>query len=302
MGPPTVHDGGYGARRSQPAATAFMGFLTPTVPAAADANEACAASVSSSVPKQQLAASAAVGQAIPKLLKLVRENNGLQRANDQLRSELSRAQAAQLEVQARNKLLQALLDERGHEVARLSNTHLRRTFKLESQLTSCRELIRQLERMQSQLTLEGLQQLQQLEEANRHAALLSAEVASLRERVMEYNDASCPMQHQEQELEQELATFAAEAVQEIEAAAAAVAAEVQEQRLQLRPPFCESTVDPELVELATSFGVPRGFSTRLLQPAAQCSSPFPHMISACTTFIHGIRSVCSGRCLICSSS
>ncbi|KAG2451605.1 hypothetical protein HYH02_003387 [Chlamydomonas schloesseri] len=234
----------------------------------------------------QVAATTAVSRAIRKLLKLARENSGLTRSNEQLRGELSRVQTTQLEVQARNKLLQAMLEERGNEVARLSKANLRRTVKLESQLTGCQERIRQLESMQAQLVLEGHQQVQQLEEAYGHVASISTEAASLRQEVKQYAEACAAHQERVAMLEHELAGAAAAAEQEasaaeaVEAAAAAMAAEAHEQhhnRLRLlQVLLANDELEPyQLAWTYSDWGSHAGNGAQLLPPAAECSSTVP---------------------------
>ncbi|KAG2451606.1 hypothetical protein HYH02_003387 [Chlamydomonas schloesseri] len=270
----------------RPAAT-LGGMMPVSRPAAAtsSANEGCAPSVCL-LAADQVAATTAVSRAIRKLLKLARENSGLTRSNEQLRGELSRVQTTQLEVQARNKLLQAMLEERGNEVARLSKANLRRTVKLESQLTGCQERIRQLESMQAQLVLEGHQQVQQLEEAYGHVASISTEAASLRQEVKQYAEACAAHQERVAMLEHELAGAAAAAEQEasaaeaVEAAAAAMAAEAHEQhhnRLRLlQVLLANDELEPyQLAWTYSDWGSHAGNGAQLLPPAAECSSTVP---------------------------
>ncbi len=56
-------------------------------------------------------ATAAVGKALARLTKLSRENQGLQRLNEQLQSELSQSSSKHMELQTRSKLLHAMLAE-----------------------------------------------------------------------------------------------------------------------------------------------------------------------------------------------
>lgn len=100
-----------------PAASVLAGphagpTTTPLSTATTAAGARAAALAAAAAAPTQLA-SAAVGKALARVVKLSRENQGLARVNGQLRAELEAATAAHRELQSQHKLLQAVMAEVG---------------------------------------------------------------------------------------------------------------------------------------------------------------------------------------------
>ncbi|EFJ45070.1 hypothetical protein VOLCADRAFT_106095 [Volvox carteri f. nagariensis] len=129
------------------------------------------------------AASAAMGKALARLSKLSRDNKDLQRVSEQLRAELSQSSSKNVELQTRSKMLQAMLLESGRQADKKAQSHQRCCQRLEAHLNSSLQRIRDLERYNTQLSLEGRQIARQMQLAQIQVAESDQVTAALREKV-----------------------------------------------------------------------------------------------------------------------
>ncbi|GLC76253.1 hypothetical protein PLESTF_001755800 [Pleodorina starrii] len=125
-------------------------------------------------------ATTVVGKALLRVVKLSRENQGLARVNEQLRSELSHSTSKHMELQTRSKMLHTMLAESGREAEKKAASQQRRFLRMEAHLSGCHQRIRELERTNTQLSLEGRQAARQLEAAQAQAAEAALAAGALR--------------------------------------------------------------------------------------------------------------------------
>ncbi|GLI71640.1 hypothetical protein VaNZ11_016914, partial [Volvox africanus] len=125
----------------------------------------------------------AMGKALARVAKLSRENQGLQHVNEQLRSELSHSSSKHMELQIRSKLLHAMLTESGREAEKRAQAQQRQFLRMDAQHSGSLHRIRELERINTQLTLESKQVQRQLQQAQAQLSETNHATASLRGQV-----------------------------------------------------------------------------------------------------------------------
>ncbi|GFR45972.1 hypothetical protein Agub_g7444 [Astrephomene gubernaculifera] len=133
-------------------------------------------------PQATRMAAAAIGKALGRTVKWYRENQGLQRVNEQLRGELSRYRESHQDLESRSRVLSMVLEESERNAARQITGQKRQLLQQETQLDAAQQRINQLEHLHTQLSLERQQAQQQAAEAVAQAEALAIQVAQLDER------------------------------------------------------------------------------------------------------------------------
>ncbi|GIL90199.1 hypothetical protein Vretifemale_17885, partial [Volvox reticuliferus] len=103
----------------------------------------------------------------------------LQHVNEQLRSELSHSSSKHMELQTRSKLLHAMLTESGREAERRSQAQQRHVLRMDAQLNGSLHRIRELERINTQLTVESKRIQRQLHQAQAQVSETNHAAATL---------------------------------------------------------------------------------------------------------------------------